>query len=425
MSDLLISPLGVQLPEGWQLRPVGDLCVKIGSGATPKGGATVYTDTGTNFIRSQNVFDHYFSSAGLVHIDDQAAEKLVGVTVRERDVLFNITGDGETIARCCVAPNWILPARVNQHVMILRTTGDLAPEYLQRYLSQPAMRVYMLNHNSGGSRRALTKAQAAGFQIAVPPIREQKAIAAVLGALDDKIAVNERIAATTQEILSQLFSYHVWNYGRSAGLPAGFSQGTVRDVCEQIGNGGTPKRKNPEYWERGNVAWYKTGELHDGPLLESTERITDLGVRESSCSVWPAGTVLVALYASPTVGRLGILESPAAFNQACSGLLAKESLGELFLFETLKATRSKLQGIAVGSAQQNISQRILADHQVVIPTVEAAASFNGVAQPLHRRRVAAAHESRTLTTLRDTLLPQLMSGRLRVKDAEKIVEDHT
>lgn len=171
----VVTPLGSLLPCGWALRPLGSMCTKIGSGATPRGGSAVYQDNGTAFIRSQNVFDHHFSDKGLAFIDDLAAEKLSGVAVQHGDVLLNITGDGDTIARCCIVPDRVLPARVNQHVLIIRTRDDnLLPAYLQRYLSHPKIRKYMLSHNSGGSRRALTKGHAEGFEIVVPPLPTRK-----------------------------------------------------------------------------------------------------------------------------------------------------------------------------------------------------------------------------------------------------------
>ena len=95
-----------------------DCCLKIGSGATPKGGASVYIDEGVSLIRSQNVYNLNFSYSGLAHINDEAAEKLKGVTVYSRDVLLNITGD--SVARTCMVPDDVLPARVNQHVSIIR-----------------------------------------------------------------------------------------------------------------------------------------------------------------------------------------------------------------------------------------------------------------------------------------------------------------
>ncbi|EOX0726646.1 restriction endonuclease subunit S, partial [Klebsiella pneumoniae] len=107
----------------WKTVRLGDYCIKIGSGATPKGGNSVYTDTGnTYFIRSQNVYNHGFNTNGLVFITDEAAFKLKNVDVQENDVLLNITGD--SVARVCIAPGAFLPARVNQHVAIIRPKND-------------------------------------------------------------------------------------------------------------------------------------------------------------------------------------------------------------------------------------------------------------------------------------------------------------
>ena len=102
---------------------LGACCSKIGSGATPKGGAMVYVNDGVSFIRSQNVYNDGFAYEGLAHIVDEAAEKLRSVTVAENDVLINITGD--SVARCCCVPVNVLPARVNQHVAILRAKSDV------------------------------------------------------------------------------------------------------------------------------------------------------------------------------------------------------------------------------------------------------------------------------------------------------------
>ena len=107
----------------WKKVKLGESCIKIGSGATPKGGSTVYTSNGTSFIRSQNVYNLRFDYNGLTYINDEAAEKLKGVSVIENDILLNITGD--SVARTCIVPNTILPARVNQHVAIIRAKSEL------------------------------------------------------------------------------------------------------------------------------------------------------------------------------------------------------------------------------------------------------------------------------------------------------------
>ncbi|HBW3530768.1 TPA: restriction endonuclease subunit S, partial [Klebsiella pneumoniae] len=137
----------------WKTVRLGDYCIKIGSGATPKGGNSVYTDTGnTYFIRSQNVYNHGFNTNGLVFITDEAAFKLKNVDVQENDVLLNITGD--SVARVCIAPGAFLPARVNQHVAIIRPKNDaFDPRFLRYFLSSPHQQTLLLTLASAGATR--------------------------------------------------------------------------------------------------------------------------------------------------------------------------------------------------------------------------------------------------------------------------------
>ncbi|WP_098009622.1 restriction endonuclease subunit S [Streptomyces sp. sk226] len=408
MSDSLVSPLGVPMPDGWQLRSIGELCVKIGSGATPKGGAAVYTAAGTNFIRSQNVFDHYFSSAGLAHIDDLAAEKLSGVAVRERDVLLNITGDGETIARCCVAPQWIIPARVNQHVMILRVSDALSPDYLQRYLSQPAMRVHMLNHNSGGSRRALTKAQVAGFKIAVPALKEQEYIAAALGALDEKITINGRIATTADHLSADIF--------RHATLTSSthFTEHALSATAEFIN--GRAFTKDATGTGRMVV---RIAEINNGP--GSSTVYNDIDVPEKHLA--RPGDVLFSWSGSLMVTRW--FRPEAIINQHIFKCVPKNSFPRWLVSQLVHRKIDEFRAIAASKATtMGHIQRKHLDEPVLVPTREVLSSLDARIAPLWERALLAERENLALAALRDTLLPQLMSGRLRVRDAEKIVEDH-
>ena len=114
------------------LTPLKEVTIKIGSGATPKGGRGSYQTDGISLIRSQNVYDSGFVKKGLAFINDEQARKLDNVIVEKNDVLFNITG--ASIARCCIAENKYLPARVNQHVSIIRTNNKAIPKYIQTIL---------------------------------------------------------------------------------------------------------------------------------------------------------------------------------------------------------------------------------------------------------------------------------------------------
>ncbi|MBK7895048.1 MAG: hypothetical protein IPJ90_09245 [Anaerolineaceae bacterium] len=117
------------MSAGWETRPLREITIKIGSGATPRGGKKSYQTEGVSLIRSLNVYDDGFRMKDLAFLDDDQADKLSNVIVKSGDVLLNITG--ASIARCCIVPDDVLPARVNQHVSIIRLSPDtIIPEFL-------------------------------------------------------------------------------------------------------------------------------------------------------------------------------------------------------------------------------------------------------------------------------------------------------
>lgn len=190
----------------WQEVRLGDVCKKIGSGATPRGGKDAYLESGEIYlIRSQNVHNGGFTNQGIAYISQEQADRLSNVFIEEEDVLLNITGD--SVARCCLATKEYLPARVNQHVAIIRTDKEkLDHRFLRYYLISPYMQNQMLGlAASGATRNALTKGMIESFLIPYPPLPEQQAIAGVLSALDEKIELNRRMNATLEAMARALF----------------------------------------------------------------------------------------------------------------------------------------------------------------------------------------------------------------------------
>jgi type I restriction enzyme S subunit len=157
------------LPAGWTLCQLGELCSKIGSGATPTGGKAGYLSTGISLIRSTNVFDYYFSYGDLAHISDEQAKALNNVTVQEYDILINITG--VSVARCCIVPSNVLPARVNQHVMIIRPVdGESMSYYLLCVLCSNENKLKLLGiGQSGSTREAINQQELRSFIVVKPP----------------------------------------------------------------------------------------------------------------------------------------------------------------------------------------------------------------------------------------------------------------
>lgn len=156
------------LPEGWRVDKLKNLCVKIGSGSTPRGGKESYSTSGISLIRSTNVFDLNFSYDDLAFINDEQADKLKNVEIKENDILFNITG--VSVARCCMVPKNVLPARVNQHVMIIRPESNLKISFyiLLNLCSTDSKNALLGISQSGSTREAITKSEIEEFEIIVP-----------------------------------------------------------------------------------------------------------------------------------------------------------------------------------------------------------------------------------------------------------------
>jgi type I restriction enzyme, S subunit len=158
----------VSNPKGWPSAKLGSIACKIGSGATPTGGDAAYKSTGITLVRSMNVRDEGFLRKGLAFIDDAQAAKLSNVILEEGDVLLNITG--ASVARVCLCPADILPARVNQHVSIIRPLEKSLNHFIESALKMPAMKAKLLGAaESGATRQAITKAQIEEIQLPLPP----------------------------------------------------------------------------------------------------------------------------------------------------------------------------------------------------------------------------------------------------------------
>jgi type I restriction enzyme S subunit len=190
-------------PKGWPQVSLGDHASKIGSGATPLGGEEAYKTAGITLIRSMNVRDGAFLRDGLAFIDDEQAARLEGVIVEADDVLLNITG--ASVARVCRAPADVLPARVNQHVAIIRPTSTFNPCFLEQCLLSPAVKERLLKiARAGATREAITKSAIEQFRVIRPPRETQERFAARLDASERTYLQMSSALAETDSLFGSL-----------------------------------------------------------------------------------------------------------------------------------------------------------------------------------------------------------------------------
>ena len=381
-----------------------DICLKIGSGATPRGGKEAYCDEGISLIRSQNVLDFTFSYDGLAHINDQQAEKLSNVEVKPQDILLNITGD--SVARVCAVDPRALPARVNQHVAIIRPDENMVlSSYILYFLQM--IKPYLLQIAAGGAtRNALTKSMIENLEIEVPGILSQKKIVSVLDDIQEKIRDNNEI---NKNLLQQLHVLYLRLFCDSAmDTPLGNVVATT--------SGGTPSRKHDEYYSDSSICWVKSKELLGNYIHETEEHINDLAIKKSSAKLLPKYSILIAMYGA-TVGAYGVISKPMTCNQAVCALLCNENYPYTYLFQIAYESQQKFINLAIGSAQQNISQ-VLIKQLNLHSDLDIIQRFHELTLPMHQEIEFLQAENIRLSNLRDNLLPKLMSGELDVSNVE-------
>ena len=187
----------------WEQKSLGDITTKIGSGATPKGGKETYQEKGITLIRSMNVHNGKFEYKDLAHISDEQGAKLDNVMIEENDVLLNITG--ASVARSCVVPNNILPARVNQHVCIIRCKKCIIPEFLNNLLIDDNYQELLWNiAGSGATREAITKQQVENLNIILPSIELQNEFIVFCKQIDKSKAAVRKALDETQMLFDSL-----------------------------------------------------------------------------------------------------------------------------------------------------------------------------------------------------------------------------
>jgi type I restriction enzyme S subunit len=428
----------------WAPIRLGDVCTKIGSGATPRGGSDVYLEDGPYaLIRSQNVYNDGFHHDGLALIDENHAAELENVEVLEGDVLLNITGD--SVARSCQVDPGVLPARVNQHVAIIRPDPSrLAPRFLRYVLVSPEMQAKLLSWaGSGGTRNALTKGMIESLEVLAPAdVAEQRAIAHILGTLDDKIELNRRMSQTLEQMARALFKSWFVDFdpvrakmeGRDPGLPKHIVDlFPDRLVDSELG-------EIPEGWEVKRLSdlcatqYGYTASAVDMPVGPKFLRVTDINKRNwiewgdvPHCEIdsdakqayaLKIGDLIVARMADP--GKSAIIEEEidAVFASYLVRLKTRSLAHSYYVYGFLKSDlyAEYAEGARSGSVQANMNAKVIVGATLVVPPRKVMEEFLGLVLPLRQRLVSNTRESRTLAALRDALLPKLISGELRVKE---------
>ncbi len=410
----------------WEEVKLTELVSKIGSGVTPKGGESVYIQSGTSLIRSQNVYNSYFTDNGLVYIDDTTSEKMKNVTVNENDVLLNITGD--SVARCCLAPLDFLPARVNQHVAIIRPDSKLDSKFLMNYIISPNTQKYLLAiaSGAGATRKALTKGLIENLVIQTPPLETQKRIASILSAYDDLIENNNKRIKILEEMAQNIYkewfvnfrfpNYENTEFDKETGLPVGWEVVKFENLYS-LNNGYA--FKSEDYSEKG-VNILRTRDYSSSFFINMESPICipeEKAVNFSKYLIKEFDFLIIMVGAS--IGKTGLVlskDTPSLLNQNQWAIRALESFHNYNIYKIFNAQTiiSELLMKRTGAARDFFRASFLKEIKVLKPKNDLINEFNSKIIPILKKISLLQEQNQKLKEARDILLPRLMNRTIEV-----------
>ena len=294
-----------------------------------------------------------------------------------------------------------------EYIVFRAIDGVSDADFLYYLICSPLVRNPAIKSMVGSSGRQRVQTDVvANLDVELPPIEEQRKIGGLLKAIDDKIELNDVINNNLLQQLHILYSRLFCNSAMDT--PLGEVVATT--------SGGTPSRKHDEYYSDSSICWVKSKELLGNYIHETEERINDLAIKKSSAKLLPKHSVLIAMYGA-TVGACGVISKPMTCNQAVCALLCNENYPYTYLFQIAYESQQKFINLAVGSAQQNISQ-VLIKQLNLHSDLNIIQKFHGLALPMHQEIESLQAENMHLAALRDNLLPKLMSGELDVSNID-------
>jgi type I restriction enzyme, S subunit len=430
-----------------QLQAAGALLVEDGNHGENRPRPDEFTTSGVHFIRAADMSGGRVLFESAQRINEVARRRVRKGIGAGGDVLLSHKG---TVGKVAIVPLLSPPFVCSPQTTFWRVTDDaqLDRRFVYFFLQSRAFRD-QLDSRKGETDMAdyVSLTTQRTLHISVPPIADQKAIASILGALDDKIELNRRMNATLEAMARALFQSWFVDFdpvrtkldGRApvgmdaetaALFPDGFEDSAIGHIpaawhVEPVGDvvvcvgGGTPSTTNAAFWEGGKHPWTTPKDFSSlqAPVLLDTDRmITDAGVAKISSGLLPAGTLLLSSRAP--VGYLAITAIPVAINQGFIAMKCNRRASNYFMLHWCQANMPEIHARATGTTFAEISKQNFRPIPIVLPGEKIMDAFTRAVAPLHERVVANEKQASTLMALRDLLLPELLSGSLKLSNSK-------
>lgn len=298
---------------------------------------------------------------------------------------------------------------LSQRLFCVRIKPEYDARFIYYYMTTPEFQSELDGRATGTTVIGLRQPELMKCIIRCPEIQEQKVIAAILSSIDAKIIANEKVNDNLEQ---QAQSYFQELFVDNADPE--WAIGTISDLGTIVG-GSTPSKAKPEYYTESGIAWITPKDLsiNKSKFVSHGENdITELGLKNSSAAIMPEGTVLFSSRAP--IGYIAIAAGEVTTNQGFKSVVPKPEIGTPFVYFFLKNTLPVIEGMASGSTFKEVSGSTMKNVPAVIPDAETLAKFSDFCAPIFAQQRILEEQNQSLATLRDNLLPKLMSGEIDV-----------
>ena len=403
----------------WQQVKLGDIASNIQTG--PFGSQlhqSDYSEIGTPVVMPKDLVDGKISEQSIARVEASHVKRLAKHKIQNGDILYSRRGD---VGRCAYAgkeeSGWLCGTGC------LRVTIDEShafPKFIFYQLQTSKSVGWVKKHAVGSTMLNLNTSILSNVPVSLPPLEVQRKIADVLSTYDDLIENNRKQIKLLEEAAQRL--YKEWfidlrfpgheNTKIIDGIPEGWDRKKLGEWVNTF-SGGTPSRKNKEFYQNGSNFWLKTQELTDCFIFETEEKITDRAIEHSSAKYIYPNSIIMAMYGA-TIGKLGIAATRLTCNQACCVFDLSSDFEKMpYLYLWLKSNRDFFVSQGIGSAQSNLSQAMIKNFDIIVPCQTTLSNFSPIATKIFAKILKLQKSVKEAKNAQDRLLSKLMTANWR------------
>ena len=369
-----------------------------------------YVDDGTPIVTVEHLGNRVFTEQNLPRVSNEDKQRLSKYILKEGDIVFSRVG---SVDRCSFVDSqhtgWLFSGRC----LRVRPFEEISPLFLYYFFCLESTKKFIRNIAVGATMPSINTKLMGEIEVSYPDKQVQEKIANLLGAIDDKLelnnAINDNLEQQAQALFQELFITNA---------DPNWQTGTISNLGTVIG-GSTPSKAKPEYYTKNGIAWITPKDLSINKskfITHGENDITELGLKNSSATVMPEGTVLFSSRAP--IGYIAIAAGNITTNQGFKSVVPNDEIGTAYVYYYLKQNLSMIERLASGSTFKEVSGGTMKSVPAIVPDSKTIEKFNSFCLPIFEQQKVLETQNQTLAGLRDSLLPKLMSGELDVSAIE-------